>query len=407
MAIFCTKCGTSNEAEGKFCENCGAQLRAPVKSLRTASTPDESISPQSTSLKVSNLRIDSKKVIFVGAAVVAVLLLGGGATYFALQPPTANANTLLAAAKAGYGKETTDTFKRELCISNIDYGKSKFNAGASDQRTQAWLNALVKAGLYSPPVEISGGGFFPQPLLQYVATPELEKYHQGGKLCAAKDVEFFEVTDIGKPEEQSIGRNNAPTKVLAVNTKLRLKSVSTAPWMELPELRDEFMTNISGWEYKDKALQKLIPVAFGLKDSKWTTGTAYQAQLLQQHENARRGNKQAQADNNSVTAQSGGGFASKLSGLFSFGHPLKGTWRSAAGTGPLGIQLKEGMMPDFTFTSDSMESMGQSTQVDFSVDGKRVKVTPKGQAQSLIFIMEDNDTMIAQALEGVRYKRVK
>ena len=53
-----------------------------------------------------------------------------------------------------------------------------------------------------------------------------------------------------------------------------------------------------------------------------------------------------------------------------------------------------------------MESAGQSTTVDFSVEGKRVKVTPRGQSQSLIFEMEGPDTMLAQAL-FTRYERVK
>jgi zinc-ribbon domain len=405
MAIFCTKCGTSNDDVGKFCENCGAQLRASLKSLPASLAPTPTEDTQSQSLKSGRRAFDSKKLMLAGTALAGAVLLAGGATYFLTRPPAATAGALLAAAKAAYGKDATDKLSLELCISNINYSKSTFNAGMNDQNTQAWLNSLVKAGLYSTPLEISSGGFFPHPLLQYVATPELDKYRQGGKLCAAKDVELTEVTEIGKPEEQSFGRNGESTKVLTVNSKLRMKSLNTAPWMELPEVRDEFVGNLSNWEYKDKAFQKLIPMSFGIKDNKWTTGSAYEAQLQKQYQNAQRGNKQAET-NDSAKGQSGS-FASKLSGLFSFGHPLKGTWRAVAGTGILGIPIPEGMMPNLTFTSDSMELMGQSTQVDFSVDGKRVKVTPKGQSQSLIFVMEDSDTMIAQAMENMRYKRVK
>ena len=54
-----------------------------------------------------------------------------------------------------------------------------------------------------------------------------------------------------------------------------------------------------------------------------------------------------------------------------------------------------------------MEAAGQSTNVDFAVDGKRVKVTPKGQSQSLIFVMESPDTMVSEALGDMRYERVK
>jgi zinc-ribbon domain len=410
MAIFCTKCGTSNEDGAGFCDNCGAPLRAAL-----AKTPDGDVAsqpPNATGRTVSPgsvTKINPKKMIYAGAALAILLILGSGAMYFILQPPAATPSTLLAAAKAGYGKETTDRFKRELCISNIDYSKSIFNAGENDRRTQAWLNALVTAGLYSPPVAINSGGFFAQTLLQYVATPELEKYRQGGKLCVAKDVEFAGVTDIGKPVEESLAQNGKPPTVLLVKTKLLLQSVNTAPWMATSEVRDAVMPTIDGWEYKDKVLQKQVEEVFGLKDNKWTTGIAYKATLEKQIKSAQRGNSSGDDQDSSGSAKrSGGGFAAKLSGLFSFGHPLKGTWRTAAqDIVGFGVKSPAGTGPNLTFTSDSMESMGQSTNVDFSVDGKRVKVTPKGQSQSLIFIIEDSNTMVAQAMGNIRYERVK
>ena len=410
MAIFCTKCGTSNEDGAGFCDNCGAPLRAAL-----AKTPDIDVTsqpPNATARTVSPgpvTKINPKKIIYAGAGLAIVLILGGGAMYFILQPPAATPNTLLAAAKAGYGKETTDRFKRELCISNIDYSKSTFNAGENDRRTQAWLNAFVTAGLYSPPVAINSGGLFAQTLLQYVATPELANFRQGSALCVAKGVGIAEVTDIEKPEEQSINLKGKPLKIVTVKTNLVFKSLNTASWMEKPEVRDAVMATVDGWAYKDRALQKKVEDYFGLKDNKWTTGVAYKESLERQVKNSQRGKKTEDDEDSSGSAKSSsGGFAAKLSRLFSFGHPLKGTWRTAAqDLVGFGVKSPAGTGPSLTFTSDSMESKGQSTAVDFSVDGKRVKVTPKGQAQSLIFIVEDSDTMVAQAMGNIRYERVK
>ena len=248
-------------------------------------------------------------------------------------------------------------------------------------------------------------------------SPELEKFRQGPKLCVAKDVEFAEVTDIQKPEEESLGRNGGPPKVLVVKTKLHLKSLNTAPWMEQPEVRDAVMANIEGWEYKDKTLQKQIDESFGLKDNKWTTGIAYREDLQKQYKKAQRNaNNDDQTEQRAASKSGTGGFGSALSNLFTFGNPLKGTWRPAAtrdGIGGIGGNsgisgnLLAVISPSLTFTSDSMETNGQSTSVDFSVDGKRVKVTPKGQSQSLIFVIEGPDTMIAKALGDQRYERVK
>ena len=398
MAIFCTKCGTSNEEGAGFCDNCGAPLRAVL-----AKTPDIDVTSQPSTAAGSIVlprpatNINPKKIICAAAGLAIVLVLGGSAMYFILQPPAATPGTLLAAVKAGYGKETTDRFKRELCISNIDYSKSTFNAGENDRRTQAWLNALVTAGLYSPPVAINSGGFFAQTLLQYVATPELEKYRQGGKLCVAKDVEFAGVTDIGKPVEEYLAQNGKPPTVLLVKTKLLLQSVNTAPWMETSEVRDAVMANIDGWEYKDKVLQKQVEEVFGLKDNKWTTGIAYKGMLEKQIKNARSGSDEKESN---VEAKSNAGsFGSRLSSFFTFGNPLKGTWRGEA---IFGIPIK------LTFTSDAMETNGQSISVDFAVDGKRVKVTPKGTNTSTVFLLEDPDTVsMGEGEYRVMLKRVK
>ena len=407
MAIFCTKCGTSNEDGAGFCDNCGAPLRAAL-----AKTPDIDVTSQPSTaagpivLPRPATNINPKKIIYAAAGLAIVLVLGGSAMYFILQPPAATPSTLLAAVKAGYGKETTDRFKRELCISNIDYSKSTFNAGANDLRTQAWLNTLVTAGLYSPPVEVNSGGLFAQMLLQYVATPQLEKYRQGSKLCAAKGAEFVEVTDVEEPLEESLGRNGGPPKVLAVRAKLVIKSLNTASWMEKPEVREAFLSNTSEWEYKDKALQKQIAESFGLKNNKWTTGDAYKQELQQQYKNAQSGSNGGKSTDGGASAKSNSaGVGSSLSNLFSFGNPLKGSWRTAAQDTGFG-KIPAGTGQNLTFTSDSMEASGQSTSVDFSVDGKRIKVTPKGQSQSLIFVMEGPDIMFAQAL-SLRYERVK
>ena len=407
MAIFCTKCGTVNDDGAGFCDNCGAKLRAPSASIPDIdSTPPPSGDAPPARAQEGASTINPKKIAYAGAVLATLLVVGGGAMYFVLQPPAATASALLAAAKAGYGKETTDKFKRELCISNIDYSKSTFNADASDLRTQAWLNTLVTAGLYSPPVEVNSGGFLAQTLLQYVAAPELEKYRQGGKLCAAKDVEFSGVSDIEKPSEVSLGRDGGPPKVLVVKTKLNLKAVNTAPWMEKPEVREAFLSKTSEWEYKDKALQKQKIESFGLKDNKWTTGEAYIQDLRKQYENAQSGSSGDKSTDYSVSSKSNaGGIRSSLSNLFSFGNPLKGTWRSAEQNTGFG-KIPAGAGPNLTFTTDAMESAGQSTAVDFSVEGKRVKVTPRGQSQSLIFEMEGPDIMLAHAL-SMRYERVK
>lgn len=423
MAIFCTKCGTKNENDAAFCDYCGEKLRAihltaPVADQQTdqTTTPPAHEAKGSATAGRVNPTVTPKKAIYAGAALVAVVVLGGGAMYFLLQPPAATASTLLAAAKAGYGKTTTDAFKRELCLANTDYSKSTFNADQNDATTQAWMNALVAAGLYSPPVTIESSGLFSRILLQYVATPELEKYREGSRLCLAKDVEIADVIDIGKPEEQSLGRNDGPPKVLTVKTKLLFRSSNTAPWMGKQAVRDVVMANMPGWEYKDTNLEKQVTDSFGLREKKWATGPVYKADLEKMYSAAQRGQKIGEIERPLSNAKNDGAFSgisSALSGMFSFGgHPLKGTWRmDTEGMGKsLGMNLPSGLGLDsmITFTSNSLDVGGQSVKCKFEVDGDRIKVIPEGQATSLIFLMRDRNTAtLDMGLVEMRYKRVK
>ena len=416
MAIFCTKCGTSNEDGAGFCDNCGAPLRAAL-----AKMPDIDVTGQPSTAAGSTVQprpvtnINPKKIIYAAAGLAIVLIVGGGAMYFILQPPAATASTLLAAAKAGYGKETTDRFKGELCITNIDYRKNTFNARENDQGTLTWMNALVSAGLYNPPVAMNSGGYFPQTLLQYVATPELEKYRDGSRLCVAKDIEITDVIDIEKPEEQSIGPNGTLPKVMAVKTILIFKSINTAPWMEKPDVRDAVFANISGWDYKDKAFQKKVADSFGLREGKWATGVAYKSELNKQYLLAQRNNNNAGDNANKNSGKNASAtFSSSLAELFRTKHPLEGTWRSASMMNPKGVTLPAGSLPEIKFTSNTMEEGSESIEADFSVDGNNVRVTvldpSKGETTSTIFIMDGSNKMsFKNQTLGItlRYERVK
>ena len=354
----------------------------------------------------------SKKTIYTSAALCGLLVFGGAAIYFVLQPPAANSARLLAAAKAGYGDAITVQSKRELCLSNMDYSNEKLNVGEYDRSTQDWLNTLVAAGLYSPPVTVNSNGFFSGTLQQYVTTPELAKYREGRRLCVGKDIEIADVVDIEKPAEESLGRDSGASKLLTVKAKLVVQAASTAPWLENPEVHDAVMRQIEGWELKDKKLQKQVADTFGLRDKQWATGPAYKAELEKQYRMGQRGEGRSDRSNNVSQKSESFSIASMLSGIFSFGgHPLKGTWRmDTEGTGkPFGVDLAGALGSDatMTFTSNSLDVGGQSMKCKFEVDGQRVKVIPEGRTQNFIFVMQDKNTaLLDMGLMKMRYKRV-
>lgn len=433
MAIFCTQCGTKNEESAVFCEGCGARLRkvdlppempaaaspqSPVNTTKASPAQPRSTSPEGAEQAVAKLKTfaGSKKVWYSTGALISLLALGGAVAYFVLSPPAATPGKLLAAAKEGYGVTLSLQNKRELCLSNMNYGVTNFNVGENDQGTLTWLNTLVAVGLFSPAVPISSGGYFPQTLMQYTATPELTKWRDGSRLCLAKDVELVEVIEIEKPREETIGRNakGDPAKLLTVKAKLVLQSIDTAPWLEKADIQAAVLDKISDWEYKNAKLQKRMPDTFGLREGQWATGPQYKNSLQKQFLSNQRSSDNDREESSSSSAQQGflSGLSSKLSNLFSFGgHPLKGTWKmdTKAMGKPFGMELPSGLGLEatMTFTSDSLEVGGQSVKCKFEVDGNKVKVIPQGQMASLVFVMQDKDTAsIDMGIMKMHYKRV-
>ena len=425
MSQFCTRCGAKNEGSAAFCDNCGHALRG-ASAAAAASVSSESalnsadphsigdvtdFGQQTTGALPATSR-SSRKVLYAGGALAAILLAGGAAMYMVLQAPAPTPANLLAAARSGYDKTRLDQERKALCLSNTNYATQPLNVGAQDQAFRNWMDALVLAGLYRTPVEVSSGGFFPQALMQYVATPELEKYREGSRLCLARGVEIVELSDIQKPHEETTEIDDRAIKITGVRAQMTLQALNLAPWMAQTAVRTVLLERVPAWAYKDNKLQLRRIENFALLDKRWTAGADIEPKLKQGVASGQYDDKDAQRkaapqrDARADPRASGPGLGSKIAGLFSFGsHPLKGTWRSMA-TKTFGVDLPAGLAPEITFTADSMESGGASTLCDFEVDGTRVKVTPKGQSQSLIFVMEGKDVMQAKAL-GMRYERVQ
>lgn len=424
MAKFCNQCGTKNEDGAGFCENCGSPLRKPgtpapsaeqSKPASNAATPSADANPAGAAADPGDrlkALASSKTTIYAAGTLVGVLLLGSAATYFMRIPPSATSAKLTAAAKDGYSPGQLVQYRRELCLSNLNYGLNEFNVAENNQSTLTWLNALVSAGLYSAAVPVSSGGYFPQTLMQYVPTPELAKWRQDSQLCLAKDIEITDVIDIEKPQEEALGSGAGAKKLLTVKAKLLLQAGNAAPWLDKADVLEAVAPRIEGWEYKSAKLQKQVPDMFGLKDGKWTTGPAYKSELQKQLRDSQRRDNVNHRNEEASQKSFFSSLSSSLSGFFSFGgHPLKGSWHldtKGMGLGVGSDYLKAaGIDVRINFTSDAMETGGSSIKCKFEVDGDRVKVKPEGQAASLIFVMDGKDSAsLDMGLMTMHYTRV-
>ena len=437
MAIFCTRCGSTNDAAAAFCTDCGAPLRGsaqqpPVPPPALHAHPNHDGLAGATPPQRPGI---PKPLLWAGAVVLAVLLVGSGAAYVMLQPPAATSGTLLAAAKAGNSASLTRVAQRELCLQNADYSDPVFEADADDADAQAWFNTLVAAGLYQPPTPAQSADLFPRNLLQYEATPELQKYRQGSALCLAKGVEIAEVSEIRKLPPL-VGPHPADAKVSVVQAKVTFKPTDQAPWMQTVAVRDAVMQHISGWGYADGQLIYEQQEIFGLQNNQWASRASFVGKLPkvasdEVSDSVRMGDgddEQAdetdEADEDDTqfsfrtappAASTGlfGGLSEAWSKLFQVGgHPLQGTWRlDTEGMGKaFGMRMPSGLGLEatMTFTSNTMEIAGNSVPCKFEVDGKRVKVIADGQPISMNFVMIDKNTAtMDMGFVQLRYTRVK
>ena len=413
MTIFCNQCGTKNEGDAGFCMNCGVPLR---KTSAPKPAPSPATGLQHGGANWPSMTIGSKKAWFSGAALATLVLLACAAAYYALKAPEATASHLLAAAQEGNGPAFSAQYKRQLCLSNINYSQATVNVAEHNRNAQTWLNALVSAGLYSAAVPINEGGYFSQNLMQYVATPELAKWRVESRLCVAKNVAIAEVIDIEKPTEQTLGRSaqSRETKVRLVKAMLLLQSTETAPWLKTPEVQALIMEKLAGWEYKNGSVQKQVPELFVLRKGQWTNNPSYKAELQElalasadDSDNSDNSVQSSDPDENGFLASLG----QRISGFFSSGaHPLQGKWRLDSNVGKsFGMGLPAGIGLDITmeFTANSMKVGGETIKCKFEVDEKKVKVTPDGQVVSINFVLQDKDTAsVDMGLFKVQYKRV-
>ncbi|MDM0028403.1 zinc ribbon domain-containing protein [Variovorax saccharolyticus] len=285
MTIFCTHCGTPAAQDILFCENCGGAMRKPALAsqatgAQAANQPSglaSSARPAASATKAAASPLS--KGVFYGAIALGVLAIGGGgAAYLALKTPDPTAARLLAAVKPADVKSLADRSKAELCLSNLNYSGDRFNVEQFDKSTQDWMNTLVAAGLFSPGVPVeSRSGFFMQTSVQYRATPELDKWREGTRLCLAKSVALADVVDIGEPTNEQVpaGASKSPT----VRARLTLQSIETASWLADATVRSALTASLNDWEYQDGKLQKKVDARFVFRDGAWASSGRVQARV--------------------------------------------------------------------------------------------------------------------------------
>lgn len=375
---FCTQCGHKNEADGRFCAECGKPLKATPAAQPTPQQPNvASAAPIYASAPGTvGPSVSGKKIaLFAGMGALAIAIAAGVAAFaFRSESPS---NALFADLIEKSLQANPTAYKSHYCLSNFAYDKDPVLVNSMDSGTRRWMAALTQAGLYSEPETITQeNGFFSTEQLKYQKTEAGKKVTDGRQLCYAdgvtvKSVDSF--TPVAKVGEMQVSR---------ANVTLQLKN--PMPWITQEETKQAGVDVQT--EFQDEKV-------FVLKERKWVLATNADIRAAQQS------GIRSQEKSQSVSTSSGPGFISSLLKLLG-GHsnPLMGRWKSNF----MGIAAVA-----FEFDSDSMTSNGGKVKVRYEVTDKDVTVYPQGQDVGLIFKVIDADTVSLNMGIEVQLKRVQ
>lgn len=367
MARFCVKCGSGLDPDARFCDECGAPVRArPAAQATTLAAVTTSATP---------VDINWRKVgLWSGIGAAVLLVAGGVAAFLAMPPSTPSASELTDLLNADKAKVANAT-----CLGNFAYGKNPVVVGGFDTSTLQWLQVLSKAGIYGPPQPVAnpflfGGG------QQFSHTPLGEKKIHDGKLCFADGltvsaVEFTKPVKIGERwhTQGSYGYTYR----------------NADAWIQTPEAQRAEPDRFAN-------LPKTTFVSLVKGDHGWQfdngMATSDDPGLL----NGMQGRVNS-------SASTGGGFFSKIanavSGLFAARPAYIGKWRDDDSSGTV-----------VEFTRENAIFDGHSTPVTYEADhqdSKRIHLMRGGIAVATIRLIDNDHIEFSLGFGGARLHRVE
>ncbi len=250
MSRFCTRCGTRNEDDAGFCEQCGAPLRAtpqpgatagsgPGRSPDPARPPRTGGDPHAVAQPRAARRRGVPKLVWSAAAGVVVLAGAGTAAWMFLgriQPPTKAEVDAIGAQWLGSHQAA---LAGSACLSNFVYGADPVYVSTFSMPTRNWLDVLVKAGVYAPPT--LNGPY----QLRYTHGPQAASAIRAGQLCLAQGprIAKLSVRPVTLPQLQASGlrwlQGGASTLERFRELRITIGWQQQAAWAVWPQVRQE------------------------------------------------------------------------------------------------------------------------------------------------------------------------
>lgn len=336
MARFCTRCGTKNADDAKFCESCGAPLRAPV-AASTAASASVQHAPQPTPQPIPQpvrAGLSRRAGVLILSGMALLLLVVAVVAWRVLGPSTGPSSAeLRAAANTWLQQHQAGLLQQDACVRNFNYSANPVFVNGFDTQTQTWLNALVKAGIYSGPQTVQSG-FITQ--LKYSYGPQAARYIRSGALCVAdglsvKDVQVLQPGSAAWAERLPVTVKLPQDWALI---RLKLQWIGLAPWAQQEPVSYQFTRLAAplqqdlllhktqqGWVLPSPSEELGMQAQLGLLAAGGAVGQAAQ-QFGQQLGNAMQA---FGGQSNATAAQppSSPGFWDWLKNLFGFADPAR------------------------------------------------------------------------------------
>lgn len=236
MARFCTRCGTGNEDDATFCEQCGQPLAKPQQTYPPGVGAGAAQTPTDPT---AALRKPARRGLLIGAIVgvlVIVLVVVGLALTLGgdARPSGGEVKSLT----QQWLEQRRDALIANACLGNFNYSQNPVQVAAWDTDTQQWMATLVKAGVYNAPQQIQGG--FGGPNLSYSYGPKAAQYIRNGQLCLASGITIGKVELA--PEKKVLGDLEQQAGSVAHIDQRLLEQVAlakvTLAWEGVPDWAD-------------------------------------------------------------------------------------------------------------------------------------------------------------------------
>ncbi len=236
MARFCTRCGSGNEDDATFCEQCGQPLSRPQQTDPSGVGAGASQTPLDLTLA---LRKPAKRGLLLGviAGALVIVLLVVGLTLALAGNARPSAGEVKSLAQQ-WLEQRRDALMANACLANFNYSQNPVQVAAWDTGTQQWMATLVKAGVYNAPEQIQGG--FGVTNLSYSYGPKASQYIRNGQLCLASGITIGKAELV--PEKKVLGDLEQQTGSVAHINQRLLEQVAlakvTLAWEGVPNWAD-------------------------------------------------------------------------------------------------------------------------------------------------------------------------